>query len=281
MKGEFNASYLLRHKSARITVDIDSSFSSRAYSISHSDTKHYHAKTELFFIIDGTLSVSTESDTSTFSNCAVVIPPFVRHLTKREGDFRILISLDEVGKTKDEFVDFISSIVYSSTISSFELKCSLSAKILEEIETLIREGDEVSGDAAVSAVKLLLYELFLQNRKSSREMSGATKESYLIIIEKKIFNLSTGEVTLDSIAKELHLSKKQTSRIINRYFGKSLSELILERCFSRACDLLVKTSLPISTISEECGFNSKNYFYSKFKQSIGTTPLKYRKENKR
>ena len=40
--------------------------------------------------------------------------------------------------------------------------------------------------------------------------------------------------------------------------------------------LLTETELLVSTISEQCGFSSRNYFASQFKKVYGISPKDYR-----
>ena len=45
---------------------------------------------------------------------------------------------------------------------------------------------------------------------------------------------------------------------------------------SKAIELLNSTSLSITEISAECGFNDSNYFATVFKKIVGTSPNLFR-----
>ncbi|WP_458785134.1 helix-turn-helix domain-containing protein [Vallitalea sediminicola] len=48
----------------------------------------------------------------------------------------------------------------------------------------------------------------------------------------------------------------------------------------KAKDLLVSTKMTINQIAEEVGYNNVTSFIRRFKQLIGTTPGRYRKDYK-
>ena len=140
-------------------------------------------------------------------------------------------------------------------------------------------SDDADADELVGAVfKLMLFRLYSEVKKPEGTASLRAAESYIIIIERFI-NRYDSDTTLSAVAKELHLSTKQTSRIIMQAFKKPLSALITEKRLTVAEELLVNTDLPISKIVNAVNFRSENYFYLCFKRVYGTTPLAYRKKN--
>lgn len=49
----------------------------------------------------------------------------------------------------------------------------------------------------------------------------------------------------------------------------------------RACEIMLVSSMSISSVSEMVGYNNVQYFCNIFKRIVGTTPTQYRKGNKR
>jgi len=111
-----------------------------------------------------------------------------------------------------------------------------------------------------------------------KKKSYTTNESYLVKIDDAI-NEFRKDITLRSLADVLHLSTKQTSRIILKNYNKKLSELISEKRLSVAAELLIRSDKTVTEIIEYVNFNSEKYFYSQFKKKFGCTPLKYKKLN--
>ena len=71
------------------------------------------------------------------------------------------------------------------------------------------------------------------------------------------------------------------AHIVKKYYGKSLSQVINDEKLGYASYLLTATSLPISDVAIQSNFHSDNYFFQKFKDHFGETPLQYRKSSVR
>lgn len=87
------------------------------------------------------------------------------------------------------------------------------------------------------------------------------------------------EVNLDQLAEEIHLSKSYISRIFHQETGGRLVDYLTARRIKQACRLLGTTDLPVEQIGIIVGFPNASYFNHLFKKVLGTTPLKYRKNN--
>jgi YesN/AraC family two-component response regulator len=86
------------------------------------------------------------------------------------------------------------------------------------------------------------------------------------------------EISLDTLADHLHISKYYVSRIFKQETGATLMDYILARRIRQACLSLITTSKGIEQISIEVGMNNFPYFCQAFKKLVGTTPMKYRKK---
>lgn len=86
------------------------------------------------------------------------------------------------------------------------------------------------------------------------------------------------EVSLDTLADHLHISKYYVSRIFKQETGATLMDYILARRIKQACLLLTTSNKSIEHISIEVGMNNFPYFCQAFKKLVGLTPLTYRKK---
>lgn len=84
-------------------------------------------------------------------------------------------------------------------------------------------------------------------------------------------------IKISEIAEEICLSVPYTCRFIKKHTNKTTTEIINEFRISKACDLLIKSSLNVSEISYEVGFNNISYFNKLFRSVTGITPLSYKK----
>ncbi|KWX78794.1 AraC family transcriptional regulator [Paenibacillus jilunlii] len=87
------------------------------------------------------------------------------------------------------------------------------------------------------------------------------------------------EVKLEQLAAETHLSKSYVSRVFHHETGGRLVDYLTARRIKQACRLLSTTDMPVEQIGIAVGFPNASYFNQLFKRVLGTTPLKYRKNN--
>jgi two-component system response regulator YesN len=83
------------------------------------------------------------------------------------------------------------------------------------------------------------------------------------------------EVSLSSIAREIHVSPYYLSKMFRKYTGKTCTEIISLERVEAAKKLLLRNY----NSKETCysvGFNSQNYFAKIFKKLCGMTPGEYR-----
>lgn len=90
------------------------------------------------------------------------------------------------------------------------------------------------------------------------------------------------ELSLNILAKEVKLSERELSRLINLETGMNFNQFINEFRVKEAKQLLLNQEYDhwsMAGIASEVGFNSKTSFYNTFKKNVGTTPYQYKKNN--
>lgn len=241
------------------------------------DNLHYHAVHELFFVNDDVLTVYTSNDTYEYKNCIVCIPPFFKHRTYGKNVHKIFFSVDILEKSPSDFISFIYNL--TSKDSPFDLITDTSVNFLiNQIEILLSNNNSISNEMTSSLFKLVFCYLYNNNHQNSDSVTYKGNESYLIKIDA-IINNYQNEIDLKTVANELCLSTKQASRIIKKYFKKSLSDLVTEKRLEVACSLLRHSEKSISQIVEHINFSSETYFYYQFKKHYNCTPSEYKTKN--
>lgn len=84
------------------------------------------------------------------------------------------------------------------------------------------------------------------------------------------------QLTLESIANEVYLSKSYLSSIFKQETGVSISEYINKSRIEYSKKLLTTTTMPLIDIACECGFSDQSYFSRVFKKHTGESPKQYR-----
>ncbi|MBO5453097.1 MAG: AraC family transcriptional regulator [Clostridia bacterium] len=93
-------------------------------------------------------------------------------------------------------------------------------------------------------------------------------------IEKNYAN----SITSTDAAKAFYVSDSYFCRIFKKNFGYCFQNYICMYRVEKAKILLRTTTLPVSAISMQTGFNSFSYFGKMFKEYIGVSPSEYRKK---
>ena len=84
------------------------------------------------------------------------------------------------------------------------------------------------------------------------------------------------EVTLDMIARAGKVSRSKCTRLFRTYIQKSPIHHLQSYRLERSVYLLKHTTLSISEIALQCGFNQQSYFNRLFLRTFGVTPKEMR-----
>lgn len=87
----------------------------------------------------------------------------------------------------------------------------------------------------------------------------------------------TENLRADDLAKLVHMSTNHFHRFIKQRTEQTFTELVNQLRISKACSLLINTNMPVTTISDVCGFNNISNFNRRFLQFKELTPSQFRK----
>lgn len=100
-----------------------------------------------------------------------------------------------------------------------------------------------------------------------------TKNDFLtelnLIVEQNLINEQFG---VSELANAMNMSRSNLLRKVKKETNLSVSQLISQSRLNRAMELLTTTSLNVSEVSHQAGFNSPSYFIKCFRERYGYPP---------
>nr|WP_286207920.1 response regulator [Clostridium caldaquaticum] len=85
------------------------------------------------------------------------------------------------------------------------------------------------------------------------------------------------DISLEIVAREIHLSSSYLSTIFRKETGLNFSEYLINCRIEEAKKLLKKTNKSMAEISEKIGYSDVKYFSKLFNKKVGLKPSEYRK----
>lgn len=112
---------------------------------------------------------------------------------------------------------------------------------------------------------------------SSLDFPASIKNKLLLPVFEYIFTNKNKTLDLGKAASLCHLSTSYFSRIFTQETGESFTVYTAKLKIEWAKQLLEKTDLSVTQISDELAFNAPGYFIKVFKKYEGVTPSVYKK----
>lgn len=146
--------------------------------------------------------------------------------------------------------------------------------LVENMVTMLISDQQ--NDTILQTTMGLLFMYLAMNL--DRINKGAKKQFNDMLMEESCnyIEINYKEASLSELAERLHQSQYFLSRLIKEKTGQTFKEIVQERRFYRAMELLRKTDLSVNDIIASVGYENASYFRRKFKEKYNVTPKEYR-----
>ncbi|MBR0396893.1 MAG: AraC family transcriptional regulator [Eubacterium sp.] len=161
-----------------------------------------------------------------------------------------------------------------------------SGRIFPLMKELLEENRNPMPDTEDLA-EILLRQVILRLTRMYRGDNGTAALRYtapfmtregLIPVLEDAFLYRYKDLNITDLSELLHLSVRQTQRLLQERFGKTFSQKRTEARMAAASQLLKDTQLTVTAISEQIGFSNIEHFSAAFRRETGYTPREYRKK---
>ncbi len=244
---------------------------------------HFHSVFEFQYVRSKPMKIRTEGKTHNVCDGEyIIIPPNSFHSSESLGVEKscFLFSVNFLPKVKGE----ISEYRYYNRIFSGLKRVAIhkNATVTDCINRLVLQK---KNSLAVHKKKIIFGMLFMavaedlwdENPHEEYETAGdvnetAYKQKLRGVVGDYISRYCNEENILSAVADILHMSERNTARIIKEIFGVPVSTLVLNQRMVYAKELIAKKEMALSEIAEKVGYKHYNTFYKAFKKYYGVSP---------
>lgn len=236
---------------------------------------HLHPQLELFFINKGIAGITVGEHTALLKegNLAVIFPNQIhcyQDTTEKTSITMLIADLSYAGQYLDTLRRFYPLSPFLTATHS---------NVSYAVEELLREYSKAEPEETVYAP---LIQLILARALPELELCQKRSDYHpdLIWLIANYVNEHYQEpITLETLAKGVGVSPGRLSHVFSEKIGQSFPAYLAHIRLSHAQALLQGTSLSVTDIGEEAGFESQRTFFRVFHQHHGITPLEYRRQN--
>lgn len=148
-------------------------------------------------------------------------------------------------------------------------------KYFEEIFEISRE--DIPYDAMVSKITVCLMHIFMYIRNRVQ----FDNEDLSDVIRRKLDEAVESEFNLEKLCKEINYSKNYIINVFKNKYKMTPYQYFLERKIDTAKAYLVHTNMSVGDIAKKLHYSDQQYFSSCFRQTVGVSPLEYRRKTRK
>lgn len=277
----------------QINPAFGSSFLVRQYNKSCENTLanwHFHPEVELIFVRGGTGKRHIGRHLSYFNDGDLVLMGdylphygFTDRLTGNSSETVVQFKQDFLGK------EFFSIPEMNGVRQLLELSkkgLAFHGKTKEQVGAKIEQLAFSDQFGRLLGLISILQDLSMSNEYSVLNADGVamavdTKDNDRMNEIYSYIRANFKEhISLDEIADEVNMTVPAFCRYFKKISRKTFTKFVNEYRVVHASKLLAETSLQITEVSFESGFNNFSHFNKSFKEFTGKSPSAYRKEFK-
>jgi len=238
--------------------------------------RHCHAEYELHIILEGSCQVDVEDRCYSLpEKSAILIAPGQYHhpVELGSGFARFTLAISTSGGKLERILRtrLLSCAVFPVSAQL----CRLCNEAFYESAAGNAYRREVQ-QALLTQLAVHVFRLLgvsQSPRKFPDDLSGVERVSYIDDYFEHHFAEKAGE---ERLAQQLHMSKRQLARILQKHYGMGFQEKLLRARMDHAAWLLRTTDRRVAAIAEAVGYGSESAFYQVFRRHFGMTPQEYR-----
>lgn len=235
---------------------------------------HLHGHIELVYMLEGKIMTIVDGikDILSTGDVFITFPNQIHQYQRIDYEKYLIFILSPEGlqDIKDIFKNYVPE-------SAIVRNAACNEKLLPLLQAAFDtyNSDSVYKDTIIKGYLLAFFgELFpMMKLTPIKALEMNTIKNILIYCSLNYKN----PLSLDTLAKDLHISKYHISHLFNEKLHMSFNKYINGLRISEACKYLLKEDYSVTEISFLVGFNCPRTFNRAFIEQIGMTPRDYKK----
>lgn len=243
---------------------------------------HYHDYYELVIMEGGSIRYICEDSTCTPTEWDVIlIPPGKLHMSVINDDrtcyHRHVFYLYPnafAAQGLDALTVFLQNRQAMAVASIPPGQTQTFSRLLETLDkALEQQNDPLEQALALGCTVQIFY--MLNRLQFSYGSSSPRRPEKLLAIGRYLDENYTRIHSVEQVAQHFFYSREYVSRIFRRHYGTSVADYIRKRRIALSQKLIAR-GMPITEVSEQCGFETVSTFYRAFRRVTGMSPSAYR-----
>lgn len=152
-------------------------------------------------------------------------------------------------------------------------------RMMDEVEDLNNSLESFVIENALLGEKLKMVAA-ARKRRGGADQGAANPRARILQVADYINDNYTAHLSRSFLAGQAEVHPDSLSRLFKKYTGKKLGDYINELRMREAADKLVRDEESVMTIASSVGFDSIRTFNRLFPRYMGTTPERYRRDNR-
>lgn len=258
---------------------------------------HSHKFWEIAYVYEGTAFIRTQYGIEKINSgeFVIIMPESIHSITLARESENASMWMCCCVFTQKYFANIINEYFKIQDLSCYELYKYFrtnSAKIIKladdraqnvrhQLWAIAHEYNHrtVGSDDIIerSLINFFVYATRLYEYETTHLSNVISKSHEIDELTKYIRSHFGYNLSLEFLARNMHLSREYLSRYFKKHTGKTIFEYLTEVRIEKAKQMLKATTYSVSDICEYCGYNSLGNFQKAFKRLTGVSPSKYRK----
>lgn len=256
---------------------------------------HSHSYSEMMYVCEGSVTHIIDGQTISLGNGELLLMNrHVKHAVAASGrndiGINFLISNDFMRQSAGKFrgslpmSDFAENGISDSGSSRWLIfRIGESRAICNLIENMIESAlfEKNVPQIILSDTLSLIFrylEMYPETLVGSTSRASHGRAEKATITDYIQTNYRTASLT--ELSELLGMTPQYVSKLTVELFGATFSELVREKRFSEAEQLLLTSDMPVTRIAEAIGYENNSFFHKRFKEQYGVTPSKWKRDNK-